>query len=83
MFIQHIRPHGTGHALTKQCNTKLMPAVKSPHGPGTKTWLPHFAGVPGVLAALSLGYASNLFGSITHYGSGQAAVYCTSTPSRV
>ena len=35
----------------------------------------HAAGVPGVLAALSLAYVSNLFGSITHYGSGQGAVY--------
>ena len=33
------------------------------------------AGVPALPAALSLGYVSNLFGSITHYGSGQAAVY--------
>lgn len=33
------------------------------------------SGVPAVLAALSLGYVSNLFGSITHYGSGQGAVY--------
>ncbi|KAK9799330.1 hypothetical protein WJX73_004629 [Symbiochloris irregularis] len=33
------------------------------------------SGVPPVLAALSLGYVSNLFGSITHYGSGQGAVY--------
>ena len=32
-------------------------------------------GVPGLLAALSLAYCSNLFGSITHYGSGQGAVY--------
>ena len=32
-------------------------------------------GVPGTLAALSLAYCSNLFGSITHYGSGQGAVY--------
>ena len=32
-------------------------------------------GVPSVLAALSLSFLSNLFGSITHYGSGQAAVY--------
>ena len=32
-------------------------------------------GVPGALAALSLAYVSNLFGSITHYGSGQGAVY--------
>ena len=28
-------------------------------------------GVPGVLGALSLAYVSNLFGSMTHYGSGQ------------
>lgn len=33
------------------------------------------AGVPVVLAALSLGYTADLFGSITHYSSGQAAVY--------
>ncbi|KAK9815699.1 hypothetical protein WJX72_008247 [[Myrmecia] bisecta] len=33
------------------------------------------SGVPGTLGALSLAYVSNLFGSITHYGSGQAAVY--------
>ncbi|KAJ8775126.1 hypothetical protein K2173_020130 [Erythroxylum novogranatense] len=33
------------------------------------------AGVPGVLAALALAYNTNLFGSITHYSSGQAAVY--------
>jgi DASS family divalent anion:Na+ symporter len=33
------------------------------------------AGVPGVAAALALGFMSNLFGSLTHYGSGQAAVY--------
>ncbi|KAL3130986.1 cytochrome P450-dit2 [Trebouxia sp. C0009 RCD-2024] len=33
------------------------------------------AGVPGMLAALSLAYCSNLFGSVTHYGSGQGAVY--------
>lgn len=32
-------------------------------------------GVPGVLAALTLGVMSNLFGSLTHYGSGQGAVY--------
>jgi DASS family divalent anion:Na+ symporter len=32
-------------------------------------------GVPGVVAALTLGFMSNLFGSITHYGSGQGAVY--------
>lgn len=33
------------------------------------------AGVPGTLAALALGYNTNLFGAITHYSSGQAAVY--------
>lgn len=33
------------------------------------------AGVPPVLAAMSLAYNVNLFGSITHYASGQAAVY--------
>ncbi|KAH1030993.1 hypothetical protein J1N35_043167 [Gossypium stocksii] len=33
------------------------------------------AGVPGVLAAMALAYNTNLFGSITHYSSGQAAVY--------
>ncbi|KAF1882095.1 hypothetical protein Lal_00038739 [Lupinus albus] len=33
------------------------------------------AGVPGVLAALALGYNTNLFGAITHYSSGQSAVY--------
>ena len=37
--------------------------------------LPLSAGVPGVLAALSLAYMSNLFGSIAHYSSGQGAVY--------
>ncbi|KAI4375603.1 hypothetical protein MLD38_013455 [Melastoma candidum] len=33
------------------------------------------AGVPGVLAALVLAYNTNLFGAITHYSCGQAAVY--------
>lgn len=33
------------------------------------------AGVPPMLAAVSLGYNGNLFGSITHYASGQAAIY--------
>ncbi|KAI5558408.1 hypothetical protein BDE02_17G039700 [Populus trichocarpa] len=33
------------------------------------------AGVPGILAALALAYNTNLFGAITHYSSGQAAVY--------
>jgi len=33
------------------------------------------AGVPGVLAALSLAYNGNLFGGITQFASGQAAIY--------
>jgi DASS family divalent anion:Na+ symporter len=33
------------------------------------------AGVPPVLAAVTLGYNGNLFGSLTHYSSGQAAIY--------
>lgn len=33
------------------------------------------AGVPGLLAAMALAYNTNLFGAITHYSSGQAAVY--------
>ncbi|EIE21539.1 Sodium/sulfate symporter [Coccomyxa subellipsoidea C-169] len=33
------------------------------------------AGVDPILAALGLAYVSNLFGSITHYASGQAAAY--------
>ncbi|CAK7328495.1 unnamed protein product [Dovyalis caffra] len=33
------------------------------------------AGVPGTLAALALAYNTNLFGALTHYSSGQAAVY--------
>ncbi|KVH93407.1 Sodium/sulfate symporter [Cynara cardunculus var. scolymus] len=33
------------------------------------------AGVPGALAALALAYNTNLFGALTHYSSGQAAVY--------
>jgi hypothetical protein len=33
------------------------------------------AGVPGVLAALASAYNTNLFGALTHYSSGQAAVY--------
>eukprot|EP01025_Chloroclados_australasicus_P000673 TRINITY_DN10269_c0_g1_i4.p1 TRINITY_DN10269_c0_g1~~TRINITY_DN10269_c0_g1_i4.p1 ORF type:complete len:590 (+),score=25.39 TRINITY_DN10269_c0_g1_i4:148-1770(+) len=33
------------------------------------------SGVPPVLAALSLGFNSNLFGAMAHYSSGQAAVY--------
>ncbi|XP_059307444.1 dicarboxylate transporter 2.1, chloroplastic-like [Lycium ferocissimum] len=31
--------------------------------------------VPGLFAALALGYNTNLFGALTHYSSGQAAVY--------
>ncbi|KAI7837138.1 hypothetical protein COHA_009016 [Chlorella ohadii] len=33
------------------------------------------AGVPPIIAALSLGFMTNLFGAITHYSSGPAAVY--------
>ncbi|CAL5323792.1 hypothetical protein CsSME_00002608 [Camellia sinensis var. sinensis] len=33
------------------------------------------AKVPGLLAALALAYNTNLFGALTHYSSGQAAVY--------
>ncbi|KAL9263177.1 Dicarboxylate transporter 2.1, chloroplastic-like protein [Drosera capensis] len=33
------------------------------------------SGVPGILAALALAYNTNLFGALTHYSSGQAAVY--------
>ncbi|KAG5254246.1 oxoglutarate-malate-translocase family protein [Salix suchowensis] len=33
------------------------------------------AGVPGTLAALALAYNTNLFGALTHYSSGQSAVY--------
>ena len=33
------------------------------------------AGVPSVLATLALAYNTNLFGALTHYSSGQAAVY--------
>ncbi|XP_075520764.1 dicarboxylate transporter 2.1, chloroplastic-like [Primulina tabacum] len=33
------------------------------------------SGVPGVLSALALAYNTNLFGALTHYSSGQAAVY--------
>jgi DASS family divalent anion:Na+ symporter len=32
-------------------------------------------GVPPVLATLSLAFTTNLFGGLTHYASGQAAVY--------
>ena len=38
------------------------------------------AGVPGVMAALSLSYSTNLFGALTHYSSGQAAVYYGGMP---
>ncbi|CAA7400955.1 unnamed protein product [Spirodela intermedia] len=33
------------------------------------------SGVPGILAALALAYNTNLFGALSHYSSGQAAVY--------
>ncbi|KAI4963402.1 hypothetical protein ZWY2020_014144 [Hordeum vulgare] len=33
------------------------------------------AGVPRVLSALALAFSTNLFGALTHYSSGQAAVY--------
>jgi di/tricarboxylate transporter len=33
------------------------------------------AGVPAVLSALALTYNANLFGALTHYSSGQSAVY--------
>ena len=33
------------------------------------------AKVPSLLAALALAYTTNLFGALTHYSSGQAAVY--------
>lgn len=33
------------------------------------------AGAPATLSALTLGYSANLFGSLTHYASGPAAVY--------
>ncbi|KAH7865706.1 hypothetical protein Vadar_010098 [Vaccinium darrowii] len=33
------------------------------------------SGVPGVLAALALAYNTNLFSALTHYSSGQAALY--------
>uniref|UniRef100_A0A0E0AWQ7 Citrate transporter-like domain-containing protein n=1 Tax=Oryza glumipatula TaxID=40148 RepID=A0A0E0AWQ7_9ORYZ len=33
------------------------------------------AGVPSILSALALTYNSNLFGALTHYSSGQSAVY--------
>lgn len=36
--------------------------------------------VPGLLAALALAFNTNLFGAITHYSSGQAAVYYGGTP---
>lgn len=38
------------------------------------------SGVPGVLAALALSYNTNLFGALTHYSSGQAAVYYGGAP---
>ena len=38
------------------------------------------AGVPHVLSALALSYNTNLFGALTHYSSGQAAVYYGGQP---
>ena len=38
------------------------------------------AGVPRVLSALALAYNTNLFGALTHYSSGQAAVYYGGQP---
>lgn len=38
------------------------------------------SGVPGVLAALALAYNTSLFGALTHYSSGQAAVYFGGMP---
>ncbi len=35
----------------------------------------HVAGVPPILAAMTLTFSINLFGSITHYASGQAAIF--------
>lgn len=32
-------------------------------------------GAPPLLSAMSLGYSANLFGGLTHYSSGSAAVY--------
>lgn len=33
------------------------------------------AGAPPLLSAMTLGYSANLFGGLTHYSSGSAAVY--------
>lgn len=38
----------------------------------------HPPGVPPILAAMSLSYNVNLFGSLSHYASGQAAAYASS-----
>jgi di/tricarboxylate transporter len=40
-------------------------------------------GVPSTLAAMSLGYSANLFGSLTHYASGPAAVFHASGYTRL
>uniref|UniRef100_A0A7S0YIH5 Uncharacterized protein n=1 Tax=Polytomella parva TaxID=51329 RepID=A0A7S0YIH5_9CHLO len=42
---------------------------------GTFLVMMTMTGAPPVLAALTLAYSSNLLGSMTHYASGQAAVY--------
>lgn len=39
------------------------------------------AGVPGGISALALAYNTSLFGALTHYSSGQAAVYFGGTTS--
>lgn len=40
-----------------------------------RTRPPGLAGCPPVLSALSLAYNGNLFGGITHFASGQAAIF--------
>ncbi|CAJ1975985.1 unnamed protein product [Sphenostylis stenocarpa] len=59
-FIHYVFASQTGHVGA------LYPAFLAMH---------RAAGVPSTLAALALGYNTNLFGAITHYSSGQAAVY--------
>ncbi len=39
--------------------------------------------MPSTLAALTLGYNSNLFGTLTHYASGPSAVYYASGYQRM
>ena len=54
-------------------------ALKTPHNPSPPIPPPppnrNPPGVPPKLAAMSLAYCVCLFGSLTHYASGQAAVY--------